>query len=92
MSFRGEEQLPGGEELTCDITPAQAARIRLSGELSENSYGLQRALDVMDVARKYEIDLSYAFRVLSDLQTLGMVTVGPKHSAIIRSQGNAGSL
>ena len=85
MSFRGEEQLPGGEELTCDINPAQAARIRLSGELSESSYGLQRALDVMDVARKYEIDLSYAFQVLSDLQTLGMVTVGPKHSAIIRS-------
>jgi serine phosphatase RsbU (regulator of sigma subunit) len=64
---------------------SQAARIRLSGDLSAARYALGERLHVNDLATTYNVDLSDMLRLLSDLETLGMVVSGPKNSVMFQS-------
>src|SRR5271169_125822 len=61
------------------------ARIRLSGDLSEGRYGFGDVLRACDIAEKYDMNDKSVFRVLSDLQALGMITPTTGQSVVICS-------
>jgi len=86
MSFTGEDKRVSGREFVGANDAFQLARIRLSGDLSDGQYFRGQALDMLDIAKNYRIDVPSAFRALSDLQALGMVSAGPNHSAVVRSR------
>ena len=80
-----QQDRPHHRELTHHSSASQAARIRLSGDLSEDRYAHGELLHVNDLAATYNVDLSEMFGLLSDLTTLGMVVPGPKNSVMVQS-------
>lgn len=73
------------ERLTFVSDPAQAARIRLAGALSDGQI-LTGLLQACEIANSYNTDVGTVRRLFSDLQALGMVTLKADGSAMIRSR------
>ena len=65
--------------------PNKLARVRLARELFSGRYRPGEALHLSGIAAEYQLDADSVMKVLADFQTLGMVTLSGKFSAIVHS-------
>lgn len=78
----------------CDATTAsrshqrpngKGARIRLSTDLLNGRYSQGERLQLHQIAQEYDVELSSALSIVTDLHSLGMVTLAEPDTAIVRS-------
>jgi serine phosphatase RsbU (regulator of sigma subunit) len=65
--------------------PSKLARVRLARELFNGRYRPGESIQLSEVAAEYQLDEDSVLKVFAEFQTLGMVTLSGKLSAIVHS-------
>ena len=64
---------------------AKLARVRLAREIFDGRYLPGESVQLSEIAAKYQLDGDSVLTIFAELQTLGMVTLSGKSSAIVHS-------
>jgi serine phosphatase RsbU (regulator of sigma subunit) len=79
----GEEAAITGRDRTGQ--PNKLARARLARELFNGRYRAGTSVELSEIAMEHQLDVDSVRKILADFQTLGMVTLSGKSSALIHS-------
>ena len=65
--------------------PSKLARTRLARDLFKGRYRAGESVELSEIAMEYQLEVDFVRKVFADFQTLGMVTLSGKCSAVVHS-------
>jgi len=85
MSLLNHGEKEAEVEVAKNGPAARLARVRLAGELSNGHCRTGESVKLSEIAAQYELDEDSVLKIFREFQTLGMVTLSGKVSAIVHS-------